>query len=509
MPSHVTNTDMPLDFYRAAFEHGMHAVVAIDDDRRIVAANEAAAQLFKTPLEALIGRSGEEFAKAEHDAELVERLWSILLSGGTFRHDIEIVAADGRHRKIRIAGKGNVEPGLHLAILGDITRSKEHELTSRRYELLRERAHDVILFIGRDGRIVEANHAAEETYGYSRAELLELHIKDLRHDPSDLEQQFRTAMSENGIVFETMHKRKDGTAFPVEVASKPSRVGEDVLLSVIRDVTERRAFQAKLLETDRLSTFGMIAAGIAHEINNPLAYVLTNHEVIARELPRLVAMARSAEAGDDAAAEVAEGLDRCTAMLGVAMEGLERVRSIIRDLKTFSRADPVEEVLVDLHHVLDSALNVAQSELRHRAQIERSYGEIAPVRGSTSRLGQVFLNLVINGAQAIPPARQGKGLVRISTSTASDGWACVEVADNGVGMSCEAQRNLFVPFHTTKPGEGTGLGLYITKSIVESHGGTISVESKEGRGTSVFVKLPPYEPSLDRRRDPAVSSPAR
>jgi len=497
---------MPLDFYRAAFEHAMQAIVAIDDQRHVVAANDAAAELFKTPLESLLGRSLDDFAHAD-SVERIERLWEILLSGGTFQHEVEIVAGDGQRRRILIAGKGDVEPGLHLALLGDVTQSKEHELSSRRYELLRERAHDVIFFIARDGRILEANHAAEATYGYSRDELLSLHVKDLRHDTSNFERQFRAAMTD-GAVFETVHKRKDGTAFPVEVASRPSMVGDDVLLSVIRDVTERRALQAKLLEADRLSTFGLIAAGIAHEINNPLAYALTNHELIAKELPRLAAMARAPGAGDAQTAELVEGLVRCSAMLGVAMEGLERVRSIVRDLNTFSRADPVTEVLVDLHHVLDSALNVAQSELRHRARIVRSYGEVAPVRGSTSRLGQVFLNLVVNGAQAIPEDRKGEGLVQITTSTTPDGWACVEVSDNGIGMSSDALQRLFVPFHTTKPGEGTGLGLYITKSIVEGHGGTISVESTEGTGTTVFVRLPPYEPTLDRRRGSGASSPS-
>ena len=502
----MAGREIPADFYRAAFEHGMHAVLAIDDDRRIVAANDAAARLFRTPLESLIGRSGNEYSLTEQE-ELVERLWGILLAGGTFREEVEILAPNGQRRNIRIAGKGNIEPGLHLAILGDVTRSKEHELSSRRYELLRERAHDVILFLGMDGRIVEANRAAEEAYGYTREELLKLNVRELRYDPTDVERQFRIALKQ-GVVFETMHKRKDGTSFPVEVASKPSKLGDDVLLSVIRDITERRAIQAKLLEADRLTTFGMVAAGLAHEINNPLAYVLTNHEVISRELPRLAAITRAAAHGDPDLEEVAQGLAHCESMLSVAMEGLERVRSIVRDLKTFSRADPVQEVLVDLHHVLDSAINVAQSELRQHARIERSYGEIAPVRGSTSRLGQVFLNLVVNGAQAIPEDRKGGGVVRITTSTASDGWACIAISDDGAGMSAETRRRLFEPFHTTKPGQGTGLGLYITRSIVEAHGGTIGVDSTEGVGTTVYVKLPPYEPSLDRKRTPAVSSPA-
>jgi two-component system NtrC family sensor kinase len=498
--------DIPPDFYRAAFEHGMHAVLGIDDNRRIVAANDAAARLLRIPLESLIGRSGNELALTEQE-ELIERLWGILLAGGTFREEVELLAPNGQRRNIRIAGKGNIEPGLHLAILGDVTRSKEHELSSRRYELLRERGHDVILFLALDGRIVEANHAAEEAYGYTRDELLQLNVRDLRYDRSDVDRQFRIALKQ-GVVFETIHKRKDGTTFPAEVASRPSKLGDDVLLSVIRDITERRTMQAKLLEADRLTTFGMIAAGLAHEINNPLAYVLTNHEVIARELPRLAAKARAASDSDTELGEVTEGLAHCESMLAVAMEGLERVRAIVRDLKTFSRADPVQEVLVDVHHVLDSAINVAQSELRQRARIERCYGEIAPVRGSTSRLGQVFLNLVVNGAQAIPEDRAGGGIVRITTSTASDGWACIAVSDDGIGMSAETKRRLFEPFHTTKPGQGTGLGLYITRSIVEAHGGTIEVDSTEGVGTTVYVKLPPYEPSLDRKRAAGLSSPA-
>ena len=491
--------EVPPEFYRAAFEHSIHAIVAIDDERRIVAANGAAAELFRVPVESLIGRSGDEFTRTEH-GDVTARFWEILLAGGTFRTDIPIDTTEGEHRQVRVAGKGNIEPGLHLAVLGDVTRSKEQALSSRRYELLREHAHDILLFIGTDGRILEANHAAELAYGRKREELVQLGIRELRYDTSDFDVQFRKAVKE-GAVFETVHRRRDGSPFPVEVASRRTTVGDEVaLLSVIRDVTERNLLHAKLLEADRLSTFGMIAAGLAHEINNPLAYVLTNHEVIARELPRLADLARAAAAGEGGADAVVAGLEKCESMLGVAMEGLERVRSIVQDLTTFSRADPVEEVLVDLHHVLDSALNVAQSELRHRARIERCYGEVAPVRGSTSRLGQVFLNLVVNGAQAIPPVRQGQGLVKITTSTASDGWACVEVTDDGVGIGYAAKQRLFQPFHTTKPGEGTGLGLYITKSIVEAHGGSIVVESEEGAGTTVRVKLPPYEPTLDRRR---------
>ena len=496
--------EIPIEFYQAAFEHSAHAIVGVDDQGRILAANEAAASFFRTPREKLVGMRATDFRIAEHDDQS-ERLWRILQSGGTFREDVHIVTPAGDEREVRVAGKGNIEPDLHLAILGDVTRRKEHELSSRRYELLREHGSEILLFIDcKDGRIVEANHAAIAAYGYTEQELLGMHIRELRHEAADFDGQLRRAKVES-IVFEAVHRRKDGTHFPVEVSSRPTNVGDDlVLLSIIRDITERRALQAKLLEADRLSTFGMMAAGIAHEINNPLAYVLANHEVIARELPRLSAEAHAVASGEGRAQDVAEGLAQCTAMLSIAMEGLERVRSIVRDLRTFSRVDPQEGGLVDVHHVIDSALNIAQSELRHRARLERHYGELAPVRGSTSRLGQVFLNLVVNGAQAIPLDRRGGGLVRVTTATGSDGWACIEIADDGVGMTPEILQRLFEPFHTTKHGEGTGLGLHITRTIVESHGGAIEVESTEGVGTTVRVKLPPYERTLDARQRPSA-----
>jgi len=321
--------EIPNEFYVAAFEHSTHAILGVDDQGRILVANEAAASLFRTPREALIGLRATDFRLAEHDDES-ERLWRILQSGGTFREDVHILTNTGQERAVRVAGMGNIEPDLHLAILGDVTRRKEHELSSRRYELLREHGHEILLFIDcKDGRIVEANRAAALAYGYTHDELLAMSIREIRHQTADFEAQFRRAKVAS-IVFETEHRRKDGTYFPVEVSSRPTKIGEDlVLLSVIRDIAERRALQAKLLEADRLSTFGMMAAGLAHEINNPLAYVLANHEVLARELPRLSAEAHAAASGQGRAEDVAEGLAQCVAMLSVAMEGLERVRSIV------------------------------------------------------------------------------------------------------------------------------------------------------------------------------------
>ena len=491
---------VPADVFRGAFENAAHAMLLCDSHGRILAANDAAGELFGMTLGDLIGRDAPDMSIAE-DPSQSETFWKHLLGGRDVEADFDIVTREGRKCSIHVRGRSNISPGIHLASVGDITRRKENELSRRRYELLREHAQDVLLFIdSHDGRILEANRAAERCYGYSATELTRLRIHDLRLDTSEeFDEQFRAAGAKP-VMFQTLHRRKDGTAFPVEVSSRPTSLGDEhVVLSVIRDVTERRALQAKLIESDRLSMVGMMAAGLAHEINNPLGYVRANHDVLARELPRIAATAQSATSRHPELTDVADGLAQCATMLGIAMEGLERVRTIVHDLRTFSRTVPHAGVLVDLHQVIDAALNIAQAELRDRARLKRQYGDPPPVRGSTSRLGQVILNLVVNAAQAIPRERVEGGLVRVTTSTGPDGWACVEIADDGIGIAPSMLERLFEPFQTTKDGEGTGLGLYITNTIVAAHGGTISVESNEGVGTTVRLTFPPYEPTLDRR----------
>lgn len=486
---------MPPEFYCAAFDHAVHGIVAIDDERRIVAANAAATELLGSLADDLSTRPRIDPVfgpNVDSDA-----LFRTMQARGAVRREMRIASAKGALYNVDMMLKANVVPGVHICIMKDVTANKERELSSRRYELLREYADDIVLFVAKTGRIVEANRAAEKNYGYDRVTLLSMHARDLWDDSrrTDFEAQFQQAF-ENGAFYETLHRRKDGTSFPVEVDARKARVGDDtVLLHVIRDVTERGELIAHLLEADRLATFGMMAAGIAHEVNNPLAYVLANAEVLARTLPRLSAEAHAAARGDASISDVAEGLSQCEGMLRVAMEGLARVRTIVRDLKTFSRSDPEEGILVDLHQVLDSAVNVAQSEIHNRAQVDRQYGDAPPVRGSTSRLGQVFLNLIVNGAQAIPPARRGNGHVRITTSQTDSGWARVDVSDDGVGIPPSTRSRLFKPFHTTKSGEGTGLGLFICRTIIDAHGGTIEVQSEEGVGTTVSILLPPYDPS--------------
>ncbi len=259
------------------------------------------------------------------------------------------------------------------------------------------------------------------------------------------------------------------------------QLAEDVSFGVVslRARADRERLTAQLVQADRLAAMGTLAAGVAHEINNPLAYVVASHAFIGEGLARL-----EGQVGGHAVAGLADAL-------ADAQEGAERVRLIVRDLRTFSRVDDSRTDRVDLHRVLDSSLGIARNELKHRATVVREYGPVPPVLGNDAKLGQVFLNLLINAAQAIEAGHLDDNEIRVVTSTDAAGRARVEVRDTGPGIPAELRDRIFDPFFTTKGiGEGTGLGLSICRNIVKSLGGEIAVEGAPERGAVFCVTLP-------------------
>jgi signal transduction histidine kinase len=247
--------------------------------------------------------------------------------------------------------------------------------------------------------------------------------------------------------------------------------------------------QAQLLFADRLASVGMLAAGVAHEVNNPLSFVLGNLRYARETLERRPNLSE---------AERVELLEA----LGEAFVGADRVRLIVQDLKAFSRPDDARERPVQLREVLRIAVKMAGSELRHRAQVVEQYDEAPLVRGSEARFSQVFLNLLINAAQAIAPGHPESNEVRITLGTDASGQAQVEVRDTGAGITPEDLARIFDPFFTTKPvGKGTGLGLSVCHGIVSALGGSIRVQSQPGQGTTFQVTLPAALPEAE----PAVT----
>lgn len=243
---------------------------------------------------------------------------------------------------------------------------------------------------------------------------------------------------------------------------------------------ELQRAQTHLVTADRLVALGVLAAGVAHEINNPLAYVSANLSFASKELNGL--------AGSRDPATLVE----VQASLAEAMEGTARIAVIVRDLKMLSRdGEKDQQESVELRPVIEAALNVARNQIKHHAAVETDFGPVPAVRGSAAKLGQVFLNLVMNAAQAIDHSR-ADNRIRVATRTLEDGHAAVDVEDTGCGVPESLRQRIFDPFFTTKPiGQGTGLGLSICHGIIAAMGGRIELESEVGRGSVFRVVLPP------------------
>ncbi|WP_373044208.1 ATP-binding protein [Vulgatibacter sp.] len=233
-----------------------------------------------------------------------------------------------------------------------------------------------------------------------------------------------------------------------------------------------REARAQLVVADRMALVGTLAAGVAHEINNPLSYLGANLEWIRAEL--------ALRAGDRS--DLARALEEAT-------DGAQRIAAIVGDLRAFSREDETR-VQVDLRQVVEDAIRLGGHEVRQVATLERQLDEVPPVLGNRMRLGQVVLNLLVNAAQSFPPERAGNARIAIRTRTDADGNAVVEVEDDGPGVPEEIRHRIFDPFFTTKPvGVGTGLGLSVCNGIVAAHGGAIEYVAAAGGGSLFRVTL--------------------
>jgi len=233
-----------------------------------------------------------------------------------------------------------------------------------------------------------------------------------------------------------------------------------------------RNTQLELVQAGKLALVGQLAAGVGHEVNNPLSYISSNLDFVVSEL------------GPGMSADVRESLND-------ARDGAERIREIVRELQIFSRTDDQELHPTDVNETLNRSIRMAATQLRHAARVVTDFGSVAPVIANGTRLGQVFLNLLINAAQAIGDGQMEENEIRVASRTDQQGQIVVEISDTGPGIPENVRARIFEPFFTTKPvGKGTGLGLSICHDIVVGLSGTITVESEVGKGTLVRVSLP-------------------
>jgi PAS domain S-box-containing protein len=332
-----------------------------------------------------------------------------------------------------------------------------------------------------DGRLVWVNRACVEMFGHASAEdLLARPLSDLLPSPelARVRQHIEHMLStgERLPPAEYVATRADGTLISVEVVSLPFTMGgQPAILSFARDLRERKRMQLELMQADRMAAVGTLAAGVAHEINNPLTYVLLHLARLRQRLPGLVA-------------DPAER-DEAARLLDEASEGGERVRVIVRDLLTFSRSEVIEREPVEVVQVIESTLKLAATSIRHRARLEAHLEPLPPIQSSRARLGQIVLNLVVNAGQAFDEDEPGRNLIAVGLRRIDGDRLSITVRDNGPGAPPEHLDRLFDPFFTTKMG-GTGLGLTITRTIVEQLGGTIAASNQPGGGMTFEVVLP-------------------
>jgi PAS domain S-box-containing protein len=448
---------------------------------------ESITEILGYSVEEFRAKSSREMLNAENYARLRD-LYERGLAGEPMPRSLElsILHKDGHEVPVEIASSRASVDGkpVMVAFIRDIRARSAADLALRRSEArfrqLIESAPDAIS-VSRRGKILYANPAFIGLAGYERAdEVIGRSLADMVHDEERVVVSGRLSRVDAGApVLSTQEyrvRRPDGRPVTAEFFSIPLEYeGASAALSFGRDVTERKRLHEQLVQSARMAALGVVAAGVAHEINNPLAYVLLNLGFLARELPNLI--------------HDSVGRERVLGMLQAVREGTDRVAVIARDMRSLAREGGGGPA--DLRLVLDSCLNILGGELRQRARVVRDYGEVPSVPASPERLGQLFLNLILNASQALPPGAAEVNEVRVVVRLGGEGVAVVEISDTGVGIPPELKERIFDPFFTTKPmGVGTGLGLSICQGIVASLHGEITVESTPGKGTTFRVSLP-------------------
>lgn len=288
----------------------------------------------------------------------------------------------------------------------------------------------------------------------------------------------------------------------MEIRQRAEQFMRDSYAKLQESTLKQDELQHQLIQSDKMASVGQLAAGVAHEINNPIAFIDSNLHTLQDYIHQLLRILTAYKRLEAVVAEHSDELQLVREMreevdldylckdvpslLTESLDGVARVQAIVQNLKDFSHAGEPERQLTDLRSGIESTLNIVWNEIKHKAQVIKEYGDIPLIEAVPAQLNQVFMNLLVNASHAI----EANGIITIRTAHEGD-WVWVEVADTGCGIAPEKMGRIFEPFFTTKPiGKGTGLGLSVSYTIVSQHGGRIDVHSKVGQGTTFRVWLP-------------------
>ena len=413
-----------------------------------------------------------------------------LVAGLTAAQDrLETLNADLEHRVAERTAE--LERMLKLRL--------ESEARLARFRALLDQVGDaVVVARARDLAVVDVNDGACELLRSSAEALVGRRLDELAIVPSLEGEAARAAVASlRAGEVRTFEDRRGASGEPPRALELSMAVREverePYVLVVARDVSARKEMESKLTQSGLLASLGSLAAGVAHEINNPLAYILSNLQQVSADIQG------STLPGPEKAS--------LREVLHESLEGARRARAIVRDLSSLSPREQAAPEPVDVRAVLQSCINVAGSEIRHRATLVRELSDVPPVSGDRTRLAQVFLNLLVNAAQAVPEGRPAAHRISVRTRfDAAEGWVRVDVADTGSGIPPAHMTRIFEPFFTTKPvGRGTGLGLAICHGIVMALGGSISVTSRPGEGSTFTVSLRPATSGAEEPARPPLA----
>jgi PAS domain S-box-containing protein len=337
---------------------------------------------------------------------------------------------------------------------------------------------DGVAMLRLDGRIRYGNSAMAKLLGRSPSHLDGLDVRELIHGLRD-----RLIGELTEVECELRSRDGDSVLVSVSTATLSDSQGSPVgIVLVARDLRELESLRSSLVVSGRLAAVGELAAGIAHEINNPLAYVRANLSLLRQHWESLGIELEKSGVSSTCDELIAEGAE----MIDESLEGVDRASAIVRDVKGLAHAGRGERSMADLNELLDGVLRMAAPQLKVTAVVEKEYGLLPLIACTPQELQQVFLNLVLNASQAIVH----RGTIRVRTE-AQDRSVMVWIEDDGCGIEADLLDRIFDPFFTTKPvGEGTGLGLGLAHEIVRKHGGEITIDSKSGRGSVFAVRLP-------------------
>jgi two-component system NtrC family sensor kinase len=436
------------------------------------------------PAAAMFGMTVDELQKTPPMLALAveerTRMTAIRAAGGIAPVNMEtkIVRADGSVLPIEVSmgivplaqGQGQAI----VAFLRDLTPRLTMETALReseeRFRTIAESCPDSITVVS-DERYVYANPPAMRVLRVtSQEELLQIDLNSTAPEERRAEIAARRARVLRGepVGPLQLHSKIDGRDVFIEVSTRLTTFsGRPAIASYTRDITDRRELQARLMQQDRLAAVGTLAAGLAHELNNPLTY-------LAFHLERLGQLMAAHSSGEEKEA------------LGQIQEGTKRMQSVIADLLFLTRDSARPQAHVDVAKILRSTISLVQAGASTATRITSDLATTSMLLGHPSRLGQVFLNVILNALEAI--GQREDGLVHV-TLCEREGWLEIAIADNGPGLVDESRARVFDPFFSTKP-EGTGLGLSISHAIVTAHGGTIAMASPPNGGAVVTVCLP-------------------